>query len=116
MKKLVFISLSLLLLSAVAGAERGQAMYEQLNLTEQQRSEVETLMADHQQRMAAAREQIKAETHEKMANILNEDQMQQWQQLKEEKQQRMKKRMKKMKHKQQHRREHKRLLEDTDNG
>lgn len=105
MKKLVFVSLSLLLLTGVAGAERGQAMFEELNLTEQQRSEMQTLMQDHQQRMTDARELVKAETHNKMADILDEAQMQQWQDHKAEKKQRMQKRMKKMKNKRQHRKD-----------
>ncbi|MFV0542494.1 MAG: hypothetical protein ACK5L8_02270 [Marinicella pacifica] len=112
MKKLVMISLSLLMFAGIAGAERGEAMYEKLNLTEQQRTEIQALKEDHMQRMAAAREQVKAKTHEKMADILNEEQMQQWQEMKAQKQERMQKRYKKMKHKKQHRREHKRLMEE----
>jgi len=99
MKKLVLLSLTLLMFAGVAGAERGKAMFEELNLTEQQQTELKALKDDHQQRMNAARDQVKAETHEKMAEILTEEQMQQWQEIKEQKQERMKNRMKKMKHK-----------------
>ncbi|MCX7545393.1 hypothetical protein [Marinicella gelatinilytica] len=102
MKKLVLLSLSLLLFAGMASAERGKAMFDELNLTEQQRTEVETLMADHHKRMADAREQVKTETHDKLADILSEEQMQQWQEMKAEKQQRMQKRHKKMKHKRQY--------------
>lgn len=112
MKKFVLLSLSLFMFAGMAAAERGEAMYEKLNLTEQQRTQMQALKEDHRQRMADAREQVKSETHEKMADILNEEQMQQWQEMKAQKQERMQKRYKKMKHKKQHRREHKRLMEE----
>lgn len=112
MKKLVILSLSLLMFAGIAGAKRGDAMFDELNLTDQQRTQVEALMTDHQQRMADARDQIKAETHDKLSEILNEEQMQEWQDMKAKKQERMKKRMKKMKHKKQHRREHKRMKKE----
>jgi len=112
MKKLVLLSLSLLMFAGMAGAERGQAMYEELNLSEQQRTEMQALKEDHKQRMADVRDQVKAETHEKMADILNEEQMQQWQELKAQKQERMKNRMKKMKHKKQYRGKNKRMMKE----
>lgn len=112
MKKLVLISLGLLMFAGMATAERGKGMYDELNLTEDQQSQMQELKADHMQRMNAARDQVKAETHEKMAEILTEEQMQQWQEMKEQRKERMKKRMKKMKHKKKHRRENKGMMDD----
>lgn len=112
MKNLVLISLSLLMFAGMATAERGKGMYDELNLTEDQQSQMQELKADHMQRMNAARDQVKAETHEKMAEILTEEQMQQWQEIKAQKQERMQKRYKKMKHKMKHRKEHKRLMKE----
>lgn len=112
MKKIVLLSLTLLMLAGVAGAERGKAMFEELNLTEQQQTELKALKDDHQLRMKEARDQIQAETDAKMADILTEEQLQQWQEIKEEKKEKMKKRMKKMKHKKEHRR-NKRMMDDN---
>jgi Spy/CpxP family protein refolding chaperone len=115
MKKIVLISLSLLMFTGMAGAERGKGMFEELNLTEDQQSQMQELKADHMERMNTARDQVKAETHDKMAEILTEEQMQQWQEMKAQKQERMKKRMKKMKHKKGHRNKHKRMMDDDSN-
>lgn len=96
-RKLVFLS-TLLLLSGMVMAQRGDStMFEGLNLTEAQKTQMQTLKADHKNRMQAARETVMAETQTKMAEFLSAEQMQQYQAHKQEKMERMNK-MKQKRH------------------
>lgn len=102
--KIKLITLTtLLLLSGMALAQRGTPMYEDLDLTEAQKTQMQNLHADHKERMQTAREAVMAKTKTKMAEFLNEEQMQTVTERMENRQQRMHKGKNKMQQKRQHR-------------